>query len=265
MNQIGKKIHQNCLALKTKALIHLIPLLLLSACAGDSSNIVYDTFRLGFTNPNTIIDEAPLNPNYRYLKVDANGQPALLVLGYIDQKKRGPQEVWYSSFKEVVEINGGRLANTEGLDFNWTQVQLNDAPSFSEVLSNTANTANATNSSSKRTPRYRYTRIRSVMPNYQVNIRETVIMQALNDIPSDAPKVFQDPKTNPDIRWMEETVLVPANNQNPSIKPLRAIYAINTKSNEVIFGKQYLTADFYVSWLSWPYPKSLSKQDSSSK
>jgi hypothetical protein len=254
MNQTGKQQNRNCLALKKTAPLLIASALLLAGCAGNSSNVVYDTFKLAISNPNTVIDEAPLNPSYRYLKVDANGIPALLVLGYLDQKKNTVQDVWYSAFKEVVEINEGRLANTEGLDINWTQVVLYDPPPLSEAL-----TANQ-NLSSKRKPQFRYKRMRTVMPGYHVNIRETVIMRALNETPSDAPKVFESPEGNVDIRWVEETVLVPANNQNPSIKPLRAIYAINSKTNEIVFGKQYLTPDYYVSWLSWPYPKTPSAQ-----
>jgi hypothetical protein len=148
----------------------------------------------------------------------------------------------------VVELKGGRLASSEGLEVNWTEVDLSNAPLLSEVLVASENTR------SKRTPKLRYTRTRTMMPGYHVNVRETVIMQALDQIPSDVPKVFKDPEKNIGIRWVEETVLVPANNQNPSVQPLRAIYAVNTKTNEVIFGKQYLTQNFYVSWLSWPYP-----------
>jgi hypothetical protein len=70
---------------------------------------------------------------------------------------------------------------------------------------------------------------------------------------------LRDPSSNADIRWVQETVLVPTASQNPSIKPLRAIYAIDTKTSEVVYGKQYLTANFYVSWLTWPYPKAVNK------
>ena len=232
---------------------------LITACAGEKQNVVYETFKLGISNPNTVIDETPLNPSLRYLKVDANGQPALLVLGYIDSKKNAQQDVWYSAFKEVVEIKGGRLASSAGLEVNWTEVDLSNAPALSDVLAVTENTR------SKRTPKLRYTRTRTVMPGYHVNIRETVIMQALDEIPSDAPKVFKDPEKNIGIRWVQETVLVPATNQNPHVQPLRAIYAINTKTNEVIFGKQYLNKKFYVSWLSWPYPARSPTLDSSKK
>ncbi|WP_062307714.1 YjbF family lipoprotein [Polynucleobacter sinensis] len=258
MIQLGKKIDRFFLARLRVLLVCLTPILLLSACAGEKQGLAYDTLKLAFTSPHSAIDAAELNPAYRYLKVEANGQPALLVLGYSNLQPNSTSDIWYSAFKEVIEIKDGRLANTEGMDVNWTQVVLTDAPPLTEALVNTDP------SLSKRAPRFRYSRMRTVMPGYHVNIRETVIMQALNDIPSDAPSVFKDPKTNVDIRWVEETVLVAPNNQNPSIKPLRAIYAINTKTKNVVFGKQFLNEHFFVSWLSWPYPSRVLNQTSES-
>jgi hypothetical protein len=247
MKLLGKKISQFSPRLKNNYLFYILIPAFLCACAGDSSKVVYDTFKLGVSSPNTLIDQTPLNPNFRYLKVEANGQPALLVLGYVDTKNNTQHDVWYSAFKEAIEINRGRLANTEGLAVNWTGVRTIDAPALKDALVELK-------SSDKRVPKFRYTRIRTVMPGYQVNIRETVIMEALLEVPRDAPAVFQDPKFNADIRWVQETVLVPAQTNNPTIKPLRAIYALNTKTHEVVYGKQDLTENFYISWLQWPYP-----------
>lgn len=256
MIELSENVFKKCLVcarmVRTQLLLGFLPFLLL-ACAGEKQNLVYDTFKLGITNPNTIIDETPLNPQYRYLKVDANGQPALLVLGYVDAKKTSSHDVWYSGFKEVIEIKDGRLANSEGLETNWTEVSFPGAPPLMEAL--TASEG----SRSKRTPKFRYSRIRTVMPGYHVNIKETVVMEALNEIPSGIPKQLKDETINPHIRWAQETVLVPPLSQNPSIQPLRAIYAIDTKTSTVVYGKQYLTPNFYVSWLTWPYPNAISK------
>jgi len=104
-------------ALRTPCLL-ASAVLALSACSGPQQSLIYDTVKLGFANPNTVIDQTPLNPNYRYLKVDVNDLPALLVLGYQDEAFGQTTEVWYSAFKEVVQIQGGRLAGTQGLEVN---------------------------------------------------------------------------------------------------------------------------------------------------
>ena len=227
---------------------------LLMGCYGNQQMPILETFMLGIANPNTVIDQTPLNPNFRYLKVEANGQPALLVLGYNDAHPQGQRTTWYSAFKEVVELQGGRLVNTEGLEVNWTQVSIPDAPPLSSIL------ANNEVSSKRARSKLRYIRIRTVMPGYHVNIRETVILEALDEMPSDVPKQLRDGASNTNIRWVQETVLVPPQSTNPSIKPLKAVYAIDRTTGAVVYGKQYLRPDYFVSWLSWPYPaKPISK------
>ena len=67
---------------KSRCLIASV-VLALTACAGPQQSLIYDTVKLGFANPNTTIEQTPLNPNYRYLKVDVNDLPALLVLGFL--------------------------------------------------------------------------------------------------------------------------------------------------------------------------------------
>jgi len=246
-HQAGSRIARLALGL---ALLTWV--LLLGACAGKTQDPIYETFLLGLSNPQKVIDRTPLNPNLRYLKVEANGQPALLVLGYVDPHQNAERAVWYSAFKEVIEIKDGRLASTAGLDVNWTQVTWSDAPPLQAALTE--------NKISSKTPprKLRYLRERTVMPGYHVNIREMVVMEPLAQAPSDIPRQLKDPaiKNNADLRWVQETVLVSAQNKNPSIKPLRAIYAIDRKTNAVVFGKQYLTPDYTLSWLSWPYPVS---------
>jgi hypothetical protein len=202
MNPLGKKSVLSCLALNSKLFSVVISALLISACAGDTSNTVYDTFKLGISNRNNVINATPLNPNYRYLKVEANGQPALLVLGYVDERDKASHDVWYSSFKETLEIRGGRLAATAGLEVNWTDVRIADAPPLLEVL--TAQEA----SRSKRPTRMRYTRIRTVMPGYHVNIRETVVIELLREAPSSIPKELKAASYTQDIRWVQEVIQV---------------------------------------------------------
>lgn len=238
-------------------LFYLLILLGLSACSGNKQSLIYETFKLGISNPNTIIDEATLNPNFQYLKVDANGQPALLVLGYGKDGKTASGDVWYSAYKEVIEIKDGRLGSSAGLAVNWTDVKFNDVPPLIEALNQAGDTK------SRRTPKLRFIRTRTVMPGYYVNIRETVILEALNEAPSNIPKQLRGPNSSNEVRWVQETVLVPPNSQNPSIKPLQAVYAIDTKTSRVVYGRQYLTPDYYVAWLSWPYPNK--KEESSSK
>ena len=229
------------------AFILLVPILLLG-CAGNKQNLIYETFKKGIENPNNVIDQTVLNPRYRYLKVDVNNLPALLVLGYEEKLPNGAVNTWYSAYKEVVQIQNGRLVNTQGLEINWTDVSISNAlPLVSVAIL-------SPDMFSKKNPALRYQRIRTVMPGYRANIEETVEIQLLEDAPSEAPIILRQGNEAQSIRWVQETVVMQTNVRTPYLDPVRAIYAINTKTSQVIYGRQCLAAQFCVSWLQWPYP-----------
>jgi hypothetical protein len=245
LNQSANRSH--LLRVKRITFILLVPLCLLG-CFGNKQNLIYETFKRGIENPNTTIEQTKLDPRYRYLKVDVNNLPALLVLGYEESFPNGVVSTWYSAYKEVFQIQNGRLINTQGLELNWTDVSLTDAPSLTKVA------MMGTTMGSKKNSALRYQRVRTVMPSYRANIEETVEIKLLEIVPSDAPKILQQGNDAQFIRWIEESVLMQTNIRTPFLDPVRAIYAINTKTSQVIYGRQCLAAQFCVSWLDWPYP-----------
>jgi len=95
------------------------------------------------------------------------------------------------------------------------------------------------------------------MPSYRANIEETVEIKLLEIAPSDAPKILQQGNDAQFIRWVEESVWMQTDIRTPYLDPVRAIYAINTKTSQVIYGRQCLAAQFCVSWLDWPYGRAL--------
>jgi len=229
------------------AFILLFPICLLG-CAGNKQNLIYETFKKGIENPNNVIDQTELNPRYRYLKVDVNNLPALLVLGYEENLSNGVVSTWYSAYKDVIQIQNGRLVNTQGLELNWTDVSLSNALPLVSVAMLSPDML------SKKNPALRFQRIRTVMPGYRANIEEIVQIQLLEDVPSEAPKILRQGNEAQSIRWVQETVVMQTNVRTPYLDPVRAIYAINTKTSQVIYGRQCLAAQFCVSWLHWPYP-----------
>ena len=220
--------------------------LALSACSGPQQSLIYDTVKLGFANPNTVIDQIPLNPNYRYLKVDVNQLPALLVLGYQDHAFGQTTDVWYSAFKEVVQIQGGRLVGTQGLEVNWTEVELRDAPSLTDLATLDRLIARSPRSS------VRFQRSRTVMPSYRANIQETVEIRLLDGAPNTAPKAVKEAGAR--LRWIEERILMETRAENNYLAPLRAVYAVDPKQGQVVYASQCLTQSVCISWLSWPFP-----------
>ena len=234
-------------------------LLGLNACTG-SQGAIYESLKLTFTNPNTTIDSYPLDPRFTYLRADVNGNPALLVLGYVDPQANGLIEVWYSSSREAVRIQNGRLSSTHGLDINWTEVKLIDAPPISAAL----DPKNIEAAELATTKIYRnlknplsYTRIRTVMPGYRAQIEEVVLMKALSEAPSDAPKRLKEGPYSANLRWVEERVSPKYRvMDNPGLAPITAIYAIDvsTPAMRPIYGRQCLMPSYCLSWQVWPWP-----------
>jgi hypothetical protein len=226
--------------------------LLLAGCIGEKQTLIWDTFKAGIVGNDSLINSASLNPRYRYLRVQVNGQSALLVLGYEDKKPGMITQTWYSSAKEVLQLQNGRLIGTGGLDVNWIDVTLIDAPAITTPELFPEEIAGSTKR--RRNPKLFFFRTRSVMPQYEVNIHEAVVMQGLDEAPDDLPKILRDSANLSYLRWVQESVIIEPN--NPSIQPLRAVYAYDKRTQELVFGRQCLRPNECLSWLVWPYETS---------
>lgn len=104
----------------------------LVGCAANSSplaEVLSAVVSDRFGADDAAINEAKLNSQYRYLRVDVVGRKsALLVLGYVDPHPHGDIEVWYSSSREVVKLQNGRIIGTLGLEVDWRTVRYDPAP-----------------------------------------------------------------------------------------------------------------------------------------
>lgn len=239
-------------------------LLGLCACTGNQGAI-YESLKLSLTNPNSIIDTYPLDPRYTYLRVDLNGNPALLVLGYLDRHAKNLTEVWYSASRETIRIQNGRLLSTHGLEINWVEVKLIEAPPIAAALDPKL----VEESQFAIEKKYRnlknpllYTRIRTVMPGYRAQIEEQILMRPLAQAPDEAPKRLREGPYAQNLRWVEERAQPKARVlDNPGLAPLTAIYAIDISTPEYrpVYGRQCLMPSFCLSWQAWPWPPTAAK------
>ena len=219
----------------------------LAGCVGEKQGLIWDTFRLGLFGNEGSIDSAPLNPDFRYLRAQVAGQSALLVLGYETTTGQSASQAWYSGNGEVLQLQGGRLVGTGGLDINWVDVSLVDAPPITS-----AQLFPDPGSAGPRKPKLFFFRTRSVMPQYVINVHEAVVMQALDGAPDDAPKILRDEANLSALRWVSESVVLQPN--NPSLRPLKATYAYSKDSGNLVYGRQCLTETYCLSWMAWPRP-----------
>lgn len=247
----------------------------LSGCTGRQS-AVYETFKTAIADQQSLIDAATINPNYRYLRAELSGRPALLVLGYVDANPSGSIESWYSANQEVIQFRNGRLASTAGLDFNWTSVQHSEDIPLERALALQAESEKIPFSSDltaslpsysgsplqyekpKKSPALAYQRIRTLMPGYRAQIKETVFLEPLAQPPVDIPAGDLERLNLSKIRWVQERIRPLArDSSNSGLDSLPAYYALDVSSQpaRVVYGRQCLVKDYCLSWQAWPSSK----------
>jgi hypothetical protein len=180
---------------------------------------------------------APLNPAYRYLRVQlSGGAPALLVLGYLESDPGGEVEVWYSARRELIKIQNGRLVGSAGLASDWRNVRYSQPPPAWQALRGTAS----------------YTRWRDVMPGYHYGLVEQLTLQAAETPPPPQVTSLLSPGQVKAYVWYRES------GSTPNALP-QAWFALSaTEPRELLYAYQCLTAQLCLQMQAWPAEKAAS-------
>lgn len=191
------------------------------------------------------VDDARLNPNFRYLRVTIGGRVAMLALGDFDKDRRGPIEVWYSAEREVLRLQNGRIAGAVGLTTEWRNVLLPDLPSWS---------ANARSDRA-----LHWTRQRDVMPGYRYGLKDELSLRVIAAPQSSALRDL-DPQR---LTWFEERVETGMVAGHPRVldgrtkadeflPPARYAVDISGDRETVVYGEQCLAVALCFTWQRWP-------------
>jgi len=255
---------------------YILPVLILGGLFGCTGRqgAIYESLKVGLLSQQSTVDNATLNPQFRYLRAELAGRPALLVLGYIDENPQGKVESWYTANQELIQIQNGRLASTAGLDFNWANVrysediplvqaltvplkaapQLKSPPLGAYPLAETSSIG-ASTQALKKSPAITYQRTRTVMPGYRAQIEELVFLEPLAEPPGEIPSGDLARLNGMQIRWVQERVRPKAVDiHNQGLDPLPAYYALDVGSTpaRVVYGRQCLVLNYCLSWQVWP-------------
>ena len=219
---------------------------LVAALSGCSSagNAILQTLPYAYgRNPG--VDNARLNPNFRYLRVTVRGRVALLALGYIDGNPQGPIEVWYSAERELLRLQNGRLVGAVGLTTEWRNVTVPELPSWSAAA--------------RADRAFRWTRTRDVMPGYRFGVTDKLLLHVVAP-PARSAIQGLDPQH---LTWFEERVdsdpkaglsAVLGNGMVADAPLPPARYAVDFQGGQetVVYGEQCLAADLCFTWQRWP-------------
>ena len=179
------------------------------------------------------------NPLYRYLRIDVVGRPAaLLVLGYVDAHPQGDIEVWYSSSREVIKTQNGRIVSTSGLELDWRRVQFSVVPpAWDAVPSQSVN----------------YTRLRDEMPGHHAAISDQLEVKPWTGLPP-----INLPATLPieaarNYRWFREATL---SSSAQSLPPAWFAWGLRGGQPTVVYSEQCLSVSFCLILQPWPVQES---------
>ena len=181
---------------------------------------------------------AKLNPDFRYLRVQAQGQPpALMVLGYVDPDPLGDIQVWYSSQREVIKLQNGRIVSTTGLETNWRAVRFSVAPpAWTDVPQEGGF----------------YNRLRDEMPGHRYARSDRLQLKPMAGLPSLQLPASLPREAAKTYRWFNETTL---NSGDLSLPPSWFALADYRGQATVVYSQQCLSATFCITLQLWPAQK----------
>lgn len=233
--------------MKIRALAAVLSLVLALSGCSTASDAILQTLPYAYGH-NPGVDNARLNPNFRYLRLSTRGHVALLALGYVDSDTHGPIDVWYSAEREVLRLQNGRLVGATGLTTEWRNVRLPALPSWSAAAH--AGRAIA------------WTRTRDVMPGYRFGVKDDLSLRVI-EAPHGSGLQGLDPQA---LTWFEEIdraaphaglLRMFGGSADPDAALPPARYAVDFSGGKetVVYAEQCLSAQLCFSWQRWPVKK----------
>lgn len=228
---------------------------LMYGCTTDS-DVALKTFKSTFNNQSAVIENASLNKELSYLRVNVVGLDALLVKGYADQDKNGAIDVWYSSDGSMMRLQKGRYLGSVGFDRNWQNVEFKDAPNLINIVEYYKRPAISPQLKSVADfyPKdlYFFSRNKTQMPEYQTALQERMSISVSDQAPKTIPKSLKPYLQNKELVWVSEKPLSTQDKTNP--RDNFAWYGFEKKNSSFIqvFGQQCFSPDFCISWMPWP-------------
>ena len=230
--------------LNARAYLTLIPIVLfvLSGCASYGNSIVELISKSIKPEPGG--NSALLSPAYRYLRVSIKGRSIFVTLGDQDDHPDGPIEVYYSTGREVIRLQNGRIVGTVGLLSEWRNVSVRDMPGWRTAVSASSPIAGE--------------RIRDVMPGYRFGVRDKLI---LSKIPSPGKTQLVDIHAD-SLTWFEERfenavaksyarLFTQSDTTIEYLPPARYAVAFAGDRETVVYGEQCLAPDLCFTWQRW--------------
>lgn len=176
-----------------------------------------------------------LAPGINYLRITIDGRTAFFALGDVDRDAQGAIEVWYSTRREVLRLQNGRILGVMGTPTEWRNVSLPPVPPWLELAKMDGVT--------------RWVRTRDVMPGYRYGVRDSLILRGT---PPPLKSALQDLDPG-SLTWFEEYLdpSVPVGSKVDALPTARYAVQFRNDAGRVVYGEQCLAPDLCFSWQRW--------------
>jgi hypothetical protein len=187
---------------------------------------------------------AALNPAHQYKRISMDGRSLFLALGDRDHHPDGLIEVYYSSGREVLRFQNGRVVGAAGLLTEWRNVSVQKMPQWAAV----AHAAGPVSGE----------RIRDVMPGYRYGIHDRLVVSRIAP-PANTRLLNLNANA---LTWFEERheISPVGGNTNLFFKPAMpaeslppARYAVDFSAGgeTVVYAEQCLAPGLCFTWQRW--------------
>lgn len=225
----------------------LLAVCTLSGCTSYGTGLVQTV--LSNIKPQPGGNAALLIPAYRYLRVSIKGRIIFVTLGDRDNHPDGPIEVYYSSGREVIRLQNGRIVGTVGLLTEWRNVSVREMPNWDAVARASGLVAGE--------------RVRDVMPGYRYGIRDKLVVNKiappiktqLLDVDADSLTWFEERNENSAATGRVNWFFSPEASDE-TLPPARYAVEFAGDRETVVYGEQCLAPDLCFTWQRWT-PKKL--------
>lgn len=235
----------------------------LVACSSSTSNNSFNSFfangpistsiksvQASLKDVNTQIDETPLSPKYRYLRIWINDQPALIVLGFTETDGT---LIWYSSDKNVFKTYKDRYVGSVGFQYNWDNVFYQKVPSWDSILTASKKTSLASSKLAKLdpVPLATISQTRDVVNTYEFKVQDRLAVYPAKKPPPSIPSAASTLLKTKNLVWFKEVIESSSAKNTAYIQGYYGIEEIAPNRARFVFGHLCLQKNDCISWMPW--------------
>lgn len=206
----------------------------LSGCASQANVLAEMLSAVWKETTGDGVSSVALDLRYRYLRVEATGQPnAIYALAFIDLAPGGEIETWFSARREVLKIQNGRVVASAGLAVDRISVRYLVAPQSLDKWPMVPST---------------YLRVRDTMPGYSFGVKDYMTVKPIDFPPNQLPETMPL-EVAKGYTWFQESG---RSDSGVNLPTELFAWGLHRGGQTIVYSEQCLSTDFCLKMQRWP-------------